>query len=292
MTLRILQFGAGGQLARALIRAGETRDIALTVRGSDEVDIGDPAALAEALSDVGTHDLVLNAAAYTAVDRAESEPDRARAVNASAPRQMAGACARADVPLVHVSTDYVFDGSGEEAWREDDPTGPLNVYGRTKLEGEGAIWRTTDRAAVIRTSWVVSERPGNFLTTMLRLGAERDTLRVVADQHGRPTLADDLARFLLDAAPRWAEGDAEAYGTFHFANDGATTWAGLAEAALAEAGIATPIVPISTADWPTPARRPFNSVLDTGKVERTFGVAPRPWREAVAETVGRIRERV
>ncbi len=290
MLLRILQFGAGGQLARALIRAVETRDIALTVRGSDEVDIGDPAALAEALSDVGTHDLVINAAAYTAVDRAEAEPLKARAINASAPRQMAGACARADVPLVHVSTDYVFDGSGDRPWREDDPTAPLNLYGQTKLEGEHAIWRTTDRAAVIRTSWVVSERAGNFLTTMLRLGAERETLRVVADQHGRPTLADDLAAFLLDAAPRWAEGDAEACGIFHFANAGATTWAGLAEAVLAEAGIATPVEQITTAEWPTPARRPFNSVLDTGKVERTFGVTPRPWRAAIGEAVAQIME--
>ena len=161
------------------------------------------------------------------------------------------------MPLVHVSTDYVFDGSGDRPWREDDPTAPLNLYGQTKLEGEHAIWRTTDRAAVIRTSWVVSERAGNFLTTMLRLGAERETLRVVAD---------------------------------HFANAGATTWAGLAEAVLAEAGIATPVEQITTAEWPTPARRPFNSVLDTGKVERTFGVTPRPWRAAIGEAVAQIME--
>lgn len=289
MTLRILQFGAGGQLARALIRQAGTRHVALTVRGSDEVDLADPAALAEALADVGIFDLVLNAAAYTAVDRAETEPERSRAINASAPRQMAGACARADVPLVHVSTDYVFDGSGDRPWREDDPTGPSNVYGRTKLEGEQAIWRTTDRAAVVRTSWLLSHEGANFLTTLLRLGAERDAVRVVADQHGRPTLADDLAAFLLDAAPRWAAGDPDAYGTFHFANAGATTWAGLAEAIMAEAALPARVEPITTADWPTPARRPFNSVLDTGKVERVFGVTLRPWREAVTEAVTRAR---
>lgn len=289
MTLRILQFGAGGQLARALIRAAEVRNIVLTVRGSDDVDLGDPAALAEALADIGTHDLVLNAAAYTAVDRAETEPRLAFAVNASAPRQMAGACARADVPLIHISTDYVFDGAGDRPWRENDPTGPLNVYGRTKLEGERAIWRTLDRAAVVRTSWLVSGEGTNFVTTMLRLGAEREVVRVVADQHGRPTLADDLAVFLLAAAPRWAAGEVEAFGTFHFANAGATTWAGLAEAVMAEAGLETRIEPIATAEWPTPARRPFNSVLDTGKVERVFGVSPRPWREAVAAAVRRAK---
>jgi dTDP-4-dehydrorhamnose reductase len=285
---RILQFGKTGQLAREMIARDRRKTV--TALSRDNVDLCDTQGIAEviALADV---DLVVNAAAYTAVDRAESEEDLAFAVNAAAPGAMAQACERRKIPFVHLSTDYVFDGAKPDAWREDDPTSPVNAYGRTKAAGEAAVAQSGARALVIRTSWVFSPYGRNFVKTMLAAARTRDELRVVDDQHGRPTAAGEIAEFVFAVAPALtsAIGDASA-GVFHFAGEGATTWRGLAEAIFdLSPGPRPRITPIPTADYPTPARRPLNSVLDCAKIERILGVKPRPWREGLAETLSTLR---
>ncbi|HEY3814284.1 MAG TPA: dTDP-4-dehydrorhamnose reductase [Caulobacteraceae bacterium] len=284
---RILQFGATGQLARELI--ARDRGKAVTALSREQVDLTDTRAVADAIADADV-DLVVNAAAYTAVDRAESEEDLAFAVNAAAPGAMAQACARRKIPLIHLSTDYVFDGEKAGAWREDDPIGPLNAYGRTKAAGETAVAQSGARALVLRASWVFSPYGRNFVKTMLNAARTRDVLDVVDDQHGRPTAAGEIAEFIFAVAPALtsAIGDASA-GVFHFAGEGATTWRGLADAIFERAPGPRPrIEPIATADYPTPARRPMNSVLDCEKLERVLGVRPRPWREGLAETLKQL----
>ena len=284
---RILQFGATGQVARELI--ARDRHKAVTALTRDQVDLRNAPAIAEAIADADA-DLVVNAAAYTAVDRAESEEDLAFAINAAAPGVMAQACARRKLPLIHLSTDYVFDGEKTEAWVEDDPLRPVNAYGRSKAAGEAAVAQCGARALIVRTSWVFSPYGLNFVKTMLAAARARDDLRVVDDQHGRPTAAGEIAEFIFAVAPALtsAIGDASA-GVFHFAGEGATTWRGLAEAIFAHTPGPRPrITPIPTADYPTPARRPMNSGLDCDKLERALGVKPRPWREGLAETLRKL----
>jgi len=237
-------------------------------------------------------DMVINAAAYTAVDQAEAEEDVAHAVNAAAPGAMARACAARGLPLIHVSTDYVFDGSGTKAWQETDPVGPIGAYGRSKLAGELAVADAGGRFLIVRTSWVFSPFGRNFVKTMLSL-AGRPELRVVDDQHGRPTAAGDLAEALLVAARRMVgEPGGSVRGLLHFAGDGATTWRRFAEAVFEAAGGPSPIItPVTTAEYPTPAARPANSVLDCGRVETLLGIRPRPWRDGLVETVRALADR-
>jgi len=291
MTVRILQFGTTGQLARELLAQAGDFDVAITALSRAEVDFADPQAAVRALRDAEA-DLVVIAAAYTAVDLAESEPDLARTVNAVTPGAIAQALGADGPALVHVSTDYVFDGETGVPYVETDPTHPINVYGATKLAGEQAILAACPRALILRTSWVVSSHGKNFVKTMLRLAGEGKPLKVVADQFGRPTAARDLARFILSQAGRLAAaapGDA-VFGVHHFANAGEVTWKGLAEGvfALAMGDRAPSVAAGATADWPAPARRPIRGTLDTGKLEHTFGVTPRPWRDAVAEIVAEL----
>lgn len=280
----VLVTGAAGQVGSALARhrwPDGWRPIALARAA---LDLTDPAATAAA---VARHRpaAVVNAAAYTAVDRAESEPVLAWQINALAPAALAQACRAADIPLVHVSTDYVFDGAKPGAWRPDDPTGPLGVYGASKLGGELAVRTGGARHAIVRTAWVVSATGANFVRTMLRLAAERPELRVVADQHGSPTAAADLAAALATVAVGMADDPARASGTWHFANAGETSWHGFATEIVAQAARrghpAPPVSPIATADFPTPAQRPANSLLDTATLTRDWGIAPRPWQAAL-----------
>ena len=288
--LNILQFGRTGQLARELLARAPGSNVRIEALGRDALDLADAAAVDRVVREAKV-DLVINAAAYTAVDRAESEQAQAFAVNAAAPGAMARACARRDLPLVYVSTDYVFDGETTGAWREDDPIRPINVYGRSKAAGEAAIAESAARAMIVRTSWLFSPYGSNFIKTMLKLARTRPRLGVVDDQHGRPTAAGDLADFILLAAPRLANGEAGARGVFHFAGEGVTTWRGLAEVTLAMSGGPRPAIDaLTTADYPTPARRPRNSALDCGKIERVFGVRPRSWRDGLAEALERLSE--
>ena len=290
--IRILQFGTTGQLARELLAQARDFDVEITALSRAEADFADPTAVAARLARTKA-DLVVIAAAYTAVDLAETEPELARTINATTPCSIALAAAGRGIPVVWISTDYVFAGDGGAPYAETAPTGPINAYGATKLEGEAAVLAVNDRALVIRTSWVVSAHGKNFIKTMLRLVGEGRPINVVADQRGRPTAARDLARFILSQAERLSTaraGDA-AFGLLHFANTGEVSWKEFAEGVFELAfGAAAPAVGANaTADWPTPARRPLRGTLDTGKLERVFGVTPRPWREAVAEIVAELK---
>lgn len=252
-----------------------------------KVDVTDSSAL-KALLDRQRPELILNASAYTAVDRAESERERAFAVNESGPRHLAQWCAERDAALIHVSTDYVFDGHKPGSYVEQDATAPLGVYGASKLAGEEVIRHVLPRHVILRTSWVFSAHGQNFVKTMLRLARERDELRVVADQQGRPTAAADLADAVLRVAEH-AQATAAKWGTFHFAGEGSTSWHGFTEAIVAEQAAFTKreprVIAIGTADYPTPAKRPANSVLDTTEFTRAFTLTPRSWREGLSEVV-------
>jgi dTDP-4-dehydrorhamnose reductase len=282
----ILVFGGNGQLGRELVRSAAERHIALQALTRSEVDIADAAAVATALKR-WRPDLVVNAAAYTNVDGAETHFAEARAANELGPGVLAAACAEAGVAMVHVSTDYVFDGSKEGAYRESDPVHPINAYGRSKAAGEAAVRGALDRHLILRTAWLYSEFGRNFLKTMLQLAQARDELRVVADQHGSPTSARDLAETILHIAPRLMA-EPKLSGTYHFTADGATTWHGFAERVVAAAAPMTQrlprVTPIATADYPTPARRPANSRLDCSLFVQTFGLTPPPWRQSVDAT--------
>ena len=288
MTIRILQFGTTGQLARELLAQAKDFDVEITALSREDADFADPEAVARRLGGLNV-DLVVIAAAYTAVDKAESEEELAQRVNAETPAAIAGMLGDHGPALVNVSTDYVFSGDKGAPYVETDATGPLNVYGASKLEGERLVLACCPRALVIRTSWVVSSHGRNFIKTMLRLAGEGKPMRVVDDQLGRPTAARDLARFILGQAERLSKAPAgdPAFGVVHFANAGEVSWRDLAQHVVELAmGKAAPSVQgIPTADYPTPARRPLRASMDTGKLERVFGVTPRPWQDAVAEIV-------
>jgi dTDP-4-dehydrorhamnose reductase len=293
--LHLLQFGAEGQLGQELTRiAGHDSSIRHTVRSIAEVDFTKPEQITDAVLGAPELDIVINAAAYTAVDRAESEPALAQAVNGVAVGRLAEACYMRGVPLIHVSTDYVYDGAKPAPYVESDATGPLNVYGKTKLAGEELIRACLDSHVILRTSWVYSAHGANFVKTMLRLGAERDELRIVDDQIGAPTSARDLAQAIMTIARALAAlGDQRRFGTFHFANQGETSWRKFAEEIFAQAGwagIHARVVPIAAADYPTPARRPTNSRLDTAKIQAVYGIAPPPWQKSLASVLAQLRQ--
>ena len=292
MTVRILQFGTTGQLARELLAQAKDFDVEITALSRAEADFADPEAVARRIHGAN-FDLVINAAAYTAVDLAESEEELADQINAQSPAAIAGMLGDHGGVLVHISTDYVFDGQKGTPYVETDRPHPLNVYGASKLAGEQLVLACCPRSLVLRTSWVVSSHGKNFVRTMLRLASEGKPLKVVDDQFGRPTSARDLARFILGQAERLSNapaGDA-VFGLHHFANAGEVSWKGFAEGIFDLAlGAAAPVVGASaTADWPAPAKRPVRGTLDTGKLESTFGVTLRPWREAVAEIVAELQ---
>jgi dTDP-4-dehydrorhamnose reductase len=280
-----LVFGTTGQLARALgDAAGRCTRVALTAVPRTEADFRYPQQVRDAVARARDFDIVINAVAYTAVDKAESEEDVALAVNATSVEVLAQACRARDLPLIHVSTDYVFDGTKSTAYREDDPVAPLNAYGRTKLAGENAIRATLERHAIVRTSWVYSAHGANFVKTMLRLGRERTQLRVVDDQWGSPTSAQSLAAALLAMAGRiMRSGPRELFGTFHYIDRGETTWSRFAVEIFRLAGLDVHVDPIATADYPTPARRPLNSRLDCAKIEAVYGIVRPRWQDSLSQ---------
>lgn len=282
--MKVLVTGGRGQLGRSVARRGHAAGLQVDAPDVDQLDLRDPAAIAAHL-DAARPDLVINAAAYTAVDKAETERDLAFAVNRDAAAHLARACAARDLRLLHVSTDYVFDGTGTRPYLEDDALAPLGVYGHSKAAGEAAVLAAG--ATVVRTSWLFEERGPSFVHTMLRLAAERDSLRVVGDQVGCPTWADDLADGLLALGQR-----AALEPRYHYCNQGVTTWHGFAEAIVAEARRHRPmrctlVERITTADYPTPARRPAYSVLDTSRL-RALGIVPPPWSVGLAQVVARV----
>lgn len=276
----IAVIGRSGQLARALIRAGGDRVIA---GGRPDLDITDADGIARFLAATRPA-VVVNASAYTAVDKAETDRDAAVAVNVTGVAALAAACAAAAVPLVHVSTDFVFDGQKTTPYVETDAVAPLNVYGATKADGEAAVRRLCPHHLILRTSWVYGAEGANFVKTMLRLAAERDVVRVVADQTGCPTHVDDLAQAILAIAPRLTAPDAP-WGTYHVTGHGTATWHEFAAAifeAAARRGAKRPrLEAISTAEYPTPARRPAYSVLDNSRFQATFGITLPAWRDSL-----------
>ena len=276
--MRVLVFGETGQVARALQkRAGEIDVICL---GRDQADLGAPDMLRAAI-DATDADVIINAAAYTAVDKAETDTDHAEQVNHLAVGTMARAAAKRGLPFVHISTDYVFPGDGDQPWKPDDETGAISVYGATKRRGEEAIEMAGGTYAILRTSWVVSATGNNFVKTMLRLGAERDALTIIDDQVGGPTAADDIADALLVMARAYADGRT-ASGIYHFSGAPDCTWADFATEIFAQAGITCQVTPIPTTDYPTPAARPLNSRLDCTTLETDFGITRPDWRVSLS----------
>ena len=288
MNPSILLTGAGGQVAWEIERRAAATGVSVRAVSRLDLDITDSKAVYDLVA-AAAPQVIINAAAYTAVDKAETDKDRAFAVNRDGPAHLAAACVAHGIPLVHVSTDYVFDGTKNGPYKEDDPTMPLGVYGASKLAGEAAVRALLDRHVIVRTAWVYGVHGHNFVKTMLRLSAERDVLRVVADQRGSPTFAGDLANALLVVARRLTDRtvSGEAYGTFHYAGGGAVTWHGFAQKItdLAAATLARRprVEPITTAEYPTPAKRPANSVLDCSKISRIHGIMQRPWEDALRE---------
>lgn len=287
----ILVTGGSGQVASALVAAAGVRP--LVRAGRPQFDFDRPKEMLELVRGVAPA-IIVNTAAYTAVDRAETDAEAARRVNAEGPAALAEYCARMGIPLIHVSTDYVFDGLKGAPYVETDPTNPATVYGATKLAGEQAVLATCPRVIVLRTSWVYTASGKNFVLTMLRLATERDRLGVVADQVGCPTAAADLAAAILAIVDRieasgWSD---EFAGIFHAAGTGWTSWHGLACATFEHAsrhGLRPPRVdPITTSDYPTPARRPPDSRLDCGKLERVFSLRLPRWQNSMARTVDEV----
>lgn len=280
--MRLLVFGRTGQVATELARLAPRA--AFLSRA--EADLTEPESCAEAIA-ARMPDAVINAAAYTAVDRAETEEELATLVNAAAPAAMARACAAAGIPMVHVSTDYVFDGSGHAPRKPDDPTAPLNAYGRSKLGGERGIRAAGGCHAILRTSWVFSAHGNNFLRTMLRLSETRDALGIVDDQVGGPTPAGAIAGACLAIAARLAE-TPDLSGTYHFSGAPDIGWNGFAEAIFAAAGREVAVSGIATAAYPTPAARPLNSRLDCTATGAAFGLARPDWRAALPEILNEL----
>lgn len=287
-TLKILVVGRSGQVAQALANAVWPR-LSVEVQGRESIDLCQPSSVANVIAG-GRWGAVVNAAAFTAVDRAEAEPDMAFAVNRDGPAALAAACAEAGIPLIHLSTDYVFDGTKTEPYSEDDPVNPLSIYGASKAEGEAAVRAQLDAHVIMRTSWVFSATGSNFVKTMLRLAAERTELSIVDDQRGCPSAAHDIASAIVRVTSALIEGKRDGFGTLHFAGAGPTTWHGFACEIFRQAALRGHTAPrrlkaISTSAYPTPARRPANSTLDTARITQVYGIEPRPWAEGLSETL-------
>lgn len=285
--VRLLITGGSGQVGGAVVKAAKREGFIALAPCRAECDLADSQSLQTYLDRVYV-EAIINCAAYTAVDQAEAEADRAQAINAMAPQILAAHAAKHKIALLHVSTDYVFDGSKASAYAETDRPTPQNIYGKTKLAGEQAVVASGARYAILRTAWIVSAGGANFINTMLRLAETRDALGVVDDQFGSPTGADDLAEALLVVTEALLATD-QASGLWHFVNTGRATWYDLASYVFAEArrrGHKSPqLNRITTADYPTPAQRPANSELSTLKFQSDFGYVPRHWREAVGDVL-------
>ncbi|MGR3291231.1 MAG: dTDP-4-dehydrorhamnose reductase [Paracoccaceae bacterium] len=279
--MTILVFGRTGQVGNALF--GRERVVSLA---RSEADLGDPAACAAKIRQTQPS-LVINAAAYTAVDQAEDDVELAHIINAKAPAAMAGACADLGIGFLHISTDYVFDGSGTRPWSVGDKPRPLGVYGHSKLAGEQAVAAGGGAYAILRTSWVFSAHGANFVKTMLRLGAERETLSIVADQVGGPTSAGAIADALMQMADRFLAGSGKS-GIYHYSGAPDVSWADFVREIFRQSNMAVTVNDISTSQYPTPAARPLNSRLDCGELQRDFGIVQPDWRADLAQVLWQL----
>jgi len=291
--MRIAVTGTAGQVVTSLIERGTAAGHEVIAIGRPDLDLADPASVVRALT-AAAPDAIVSAAAYTAVDKAESESDLAFAVNGTGPGAVAQAAKALGVPLIHISTDYVFDGTLDRPYVESDPTGPTGVYGASKLAGERAVLDGHDDSAVLRVAWIYSPFGGNFVKTMLRLAADRDELGVVGDQVGNPTSALAIADGIIQVATNMvADGSPELRGIFHMTAPGEASWADFAQAifaaSAARGGPTAAVRPIGTADYPTPATRPANSRLDCGLIARVHGVTLPDWRTSLDVVMDRLQ---
>ena len=290
----MLVAGRQGQVAQSLAAAAESSGVDVLTLGRPELDLTVPGSIAAAIARVEPQ-VIVNPAAYTAVDKAEQEQDAAFAVNAEGAGQLAKACAIATIPLIHISTDYVFDGTKPSPYVESDRTTPLGVYGDSKLEGERRVAESNPRHVILRTAWIVSPYGGNFVKTMLRLAETRSELGVVDDQCGSPTYAPHLADAILAIAHRISAAPSDSlWGVYHAAGSGEATWCDVAREVFRQSralgGPAADVKAITTAEYPTPARRPANSRLDCGKLKQAFGIVLPPWQEGIATCVRALLE--
>jgi dTDP-4-dehydrorhamnose reductase len=289
--MKLLVIGENGQLGWEVCRKGKNQGIDMSGLDLPDFDVTEPSAVKKAVSQAGIS-LVINASAYTAVDKAESEPEVAFAVNRDGPAYLAASCAEVRIPLIHVSTDYVFDGNKKSSYRETEPVSPLGVYGKSKAAGEIEVRDNLKEHLILRTAWLYGIQGHNFAKTMLRLGKEKEVLSVVADQYGCPTYAADLAEAILAIADQINKGRDITWGTYHYCGKGVTTWHGFAEAIFNLAKqhdslMVKKVVPITTSEFPTPAKRPANSVMDCSLITKHFGIRIRPWQESLAEMLNR-----
>jgi dTDP-4-dehydrorhamnose reductase len=290
--MKVLITGADGQLGRELVRLGRRLGFEVYGLNRQQLDITNENQIPEIFERISPS-VVINSAAYTQVDRAESESDLAYAVNKDGPAYLARHCDNNHLTLIHISTDYVFDGTKGRPYRESDPVAPLGVYGRSKSEGETAIRTQLANHIIVRTSWLYGVYGNNFVKTILKLATEKNALQVVADQVGSPTSAADLAEAILTITRKISTNDKFDWGTYHYCCKGFTTWHGLAEkiidlAAPHAAFQARQVEAITTAEWPTPAKRPPYSVLDCTRIKSQFGIAPTPWQQSLKRTIDRI----
>jgi dTDP-4-dehydrorhamnose reductase len=283
---RLVILGAHGQVGGALAARVRQAGMACDAFGQAECDITDPVALKRR---IGAGCFIINCAAYTAVDQAETEVEAAYRVNATGAENVATACAEAGVPLVHLSTDYVLDGESQTPAREDDPPRPLNVYGQSKLAGEIAVRQRVGTHIILRSSWIFSARGKNFVKTILGLAKTQSQLRVVEDQIGGPTPADDVAKAILDILAVGTKPGFRDWGTYHFSGVPPVSWYGFARAIVAGSGAV--VLPVASKDYPRPARRPLNSVLDCSRILQVFGIRQPDWRAALDDVIVELTAR-
>jgi len=289
--MTVLVVGAKGQLGHDMLKKLSARGLNFTAVDVDELDITDPVAVDRAIF-ADPPSVVINTAAYTAVDKAETEPDLAFAVNRDGCAHLAAACAKSGIPLIHISTDYVFDGTQKNPYREDDPVSPIGVYGRSKAAGDEAIRYLLDEHFIIRTAWLYGQYGHNFVKTILKLGRSHEEIRVVNDQYGCPTNAADLADAISAMALKCVKGRNLTWGTYHYCGEGSTTWHGFATSIIEmarehESLRVQQVVPIPTEAYPTPAKRPKNSVLDCSRIQEAFGIYPVRWQISLKEVIQR-----
>jgi len=287
--MKLLVIGENGQLGWEICRKGKNQGIDMSGLDLPDFDVTEPSEVKKAVHQAGVS-LVINASAYTAVDTAESEPEVAFAVNRDGPAYLAVSCAEVGIPLIHISTDYVFDGSKKSPYLETEPVSPLGIYGQSKAAGETEIRDNLKEHIIIRTAWLYGLHGNNFVKTMLRLGKEKEILSVVADQYGCPTYAADLADAILTIATQINEQRDDIWGTYHYCGKGVTSWHGFAQAIFDLANHydtfqVKKVVPITTSEYPTPAKRPANSGMDCSLLTKIFGISPRTWQESLADMI-------
>lgn len=291
---KILITGAQGQIGKELVTIANEKSFGVIAASRAELDITQQQNVEEYIA-LHQPNIVINAAAHTAVDRAESEEGLAFAINRDGASNIAGACKKYNIPLLHISTDYVFDGTNSIAYTENDPVSPLGAYGASKWQGEEAIRQTLSEHLILRVAWVFGAQGNNFVKTMLRLGKDRDELNVVADQFGGPSPAKDIAQTLINLAERYKNNNSLAWGTYHYCGNTKTSWYDFSIEIFKQAydkGLLKKHIkvnPITTAEYPTAAKRPVNSMLDCTKIETTFGIEMPDWKKALAQVLAELK---